>query len=259
MGTAHAESYAAWMSEPAGARPVLAEFGEDFASVLCVVAHPDDIEYGTAAAVSRWTSAGKSVTYFLLTRGEAGIDTMSPDEAGPAREQEERDGAAVVGVSEVDFGTHRDGVVEYGLDLRRDIAREIRRRRPDVVVTGDYHDRFIGGMLNQADHRAVGLACVDAVADAGNRWIFPELIEEGFEPWSVKRLCFAGSPSATHFVDVSGSLDTAVASLEAHRRYNEALPATFPTPRELLSMVLGWGGEAAGVEHAVTFDVVERR
>ena len=104
-----------------------------------------DLEYGTAAAVARWTEAGKSVTYFLLTRGEAGIDTMAPGEAGPVREAEERASAAVVGVTEVDFGAHRDGTVEYGLDLLRDIAREIRRRRPDLVVTGDYGDRFVAG------------------------------------------------------------------------------------------------------------------
>ena len=161
----------------------LQPFGDDFQSVLCVVAHPDDIEYGTSAAVATWTTAGKTVTYFLLTRGEAGIDTMHPSEAAGVREQEERDGAEVVGVTEVDFGTHQDGVVEYGLALRRDIAREIRRRRPDVVVAGSYGDRFGNGMVNQADHRAVGLATLDAVADAGNRWIFPELLDEGLEPW----------------------------------------------------------------------------
>lgn len=237
----------------------LAELDDDFVSVLCIAAHPDDLEYGTAAAVARWTAAGKTVTYFLLTRGEAGIDTMHPDEAASVREQEERDGAAVVGVSEVDFGSHRDGVVEYSLDLRRDIAREIRRRRPDVVVTGDYHDRFVAGMLNQADHRAVGLATADAVADAGNRWIFPELVDEGFEPWEVRRLCFVASPTPTHFVEVGDQLESAVASLEAHRAYNAALPAAFPQPRDLISMVLGWGGELAGVKHAVTLDVVERR
>ncbi len=247
------------MTDPVGDKPTLAEFGDDFSSVLCVVAHPDDIEYGTAAAVAKWTAAGKTVTYFLLTRGEAGIDTMPPEEAAGVREQEERDGAAVVGVSEVDFGTHRDGNVEYGLDLRRDIAREVRRRKPDVVVTGDYHDRFVGGMLNQADHRAVGLATVDAVADAGNRWIFPELVEEGFEPWNVKRLCFSGSPTATHFVEVSEYFGKAVASLEAHRAYNDALPEDFPKPAALIGMILGGGGEAAGVEKALTLDVVERR
>ena len=247
------------MTVTGGDRPALAEFGDDFSSVLCVVAHPDDIEYGTAAAVAKWTAAGKTVTYFLLTRGEAGIDTMHPDEAAGVREQEERDGAALVGVTEVDFGTHHDGVVEYGLDLRRDIAREIRRRRPDVVVTGHYGDRFVQGMLNQADHRAVGLACVDAVADAGNRWIFPELVQEGLEPWNVKRLCFGGSPTATHYVDVGDHFDQAVASLEAHQAYNSALPEEFPKPADLVGMILGWGGEAAGVDRALTLDVVDRR
>lgn len=246
------------MSESTGGAPALKELDDDFSSVLCVVAHPDDIEYGTAAAVAKWTAAGKTVTYFLLTRGEAGIDTMHPDEAGPVREQEERDSAAVVGVTEVDFGSWRDGVIEYGLDLRRDIAREVRRRRPDVVVTGHYGDRFVQGMLNQADHRAVGLACVDAVADAGNRWIFPELLEEGLEPWHVKRLCFAGSPTPTHYVDVGEQFEAAVQSLEAHRAYNEALPDTFPKPRELVGMILGWGGEAAGVDKALVLDVVDR-
>lgn len=135
------------------------------------------------------------------------MDTMQPDEAAAVREQEERDGAALVGVTEVDFGDHRDGVVEYGVGLRRDIAREIRRRKPDVVVTGHYGERFAQGMLNQADHRAVGLACVDAAADAGNRWIFPELLEEGLEPWTVKRLCFGGSPTPTHYVEVDGLLE----------------------------------------------------
>lgn len=239
--------------------PGLPAFGDEFESVLLVVAHPDDIEYGTAAAVAAWTAAGKTVTYFLLTRGEAGIDTMPPDQAAVVREQEERDGAALVGVHDVDFGTHRDGVVEYGLDLRRDIAREIRRRRPDVVITGDYHDRFVG-MFNQADHRAVGLATADAVADAGNRWIFPELATEGLEPWTgVRRLCFAGAATPTHHVDVTAYVAQAVASLEAHDAYNSALPDSFPKPAELVPMILRMGGEAVGLDAALLLDVIERR
>jgi LmbE family N-acetylglucosaminyl deacetylase len=166
----------------------------------------------------------------------------------------------LVGVTEVDFGDWRDGHIEYGLDLRRDIAREIRRRRPELVVTGDYHDRFFGGMPNQADHRAVGLATLDACADAGNRWIFPELGEEGLEPWGgVRYLCFAGTVRPTHFVDVTGHFDTAVASLEAHAAYNSALPEQFPKPAQLIDMILGGGGQAAGVEHAVLLDVIVRR
>jgi LmbE family N-acetylglucosaminyl deacetylase len=237
----------------------LAEFPDDFASVLCVVAHPDDMEYGSSAAVARWTDAGKTVTYWLATRGEAGIDTLPLEQAGPIRESEQIAACAAVGVETVEFGTHHDGVVEYGLDLRRDIAREIRRRRPDLVLTGDYHDRFVAGMLNQADHRAVGLACVDAVADAGNRWIFPELRDEGLEPWSVRYLAFSGTMTPTHYVDVAGHLDQAVASLEEHAAYNSALPESFPKPRELVTWILGEGGRAAGVEHALLLDLVTRR
>jgi LmbE family N-acetylglucosaminyl deacetylase len=231
-----------------------------FDRVLCVVAHPDDIEYGLSAAVHRWTEAGKEVSYFLLTRGEAGIATMSPDEAGPAREAEEIESARIVGVADVRFGDHRDGQVEYGLGLRRDIAREIRRSRPGLVVGGNFDVRFLGGMVNQADHRAVGLATVDAVADAGNRWIFPELVEEGFEPWEgVGLLAITASPGPTHFVDATDHFEAAVASLEAHDAYNAALPSTFPKPRQLLGQILGQGGRLAGVEYAVALEVVDRR
>jgi LmbE family N-acetylglucosaminyl deacetylase len=211
-----------------------------FDTVLCVVAHPDDLEYGTAAAVDRWVRAGKTVTYLLATRGEAGIDTMPPHEAGPLREQEERDGAAQVGVDVVEFlDGFADGVVEFGLPLRRAIAREMRIRRPDLVVTTTYADHFPGGFVNQADHRAVGLAVVDARADAGNRWIFADLLDEGHEPWQVPRLLLVADPEPTHFVDVSEHFDAAVASLSAHDAYLAALGPDYPAPRDLLGMILG--------------------
>lgn len=232
-----------------------------FASVLCVVAHPDDIEYGTSAAVARWTDEGKRVAYFLLTRGEAGIDGMDPVDAAPARADEERASAAVVGVDSVEFGDWSDGTVEYGLALRRDIAAAIRRARPDLVITLTRHETFAGGGLNQADHRAVGLATMDACADAGNRWIHPELVADGLEPWHVGTLAFAASPVAGHYVDVTGYLDRAVESLDEHRRYNAGLPEDFPRPPELLQGILGGGAEAVGdpeVTHALLLEVYER-
>src|SRR5215831_17090482 len=116
---------------------------EDWQRALCVAAHPDDLEYGISSAVARWVSQGKQVTYLLVTRGEAGIDTLHPDEAAAVRAEEERNGAAEVGVTVVEFLDHRDGVVEYGPVLRRDIARVIRRHQPDVVVTGTFADRMI--------------------------------------------------------------------------------------------------------------------
>jgi LmbE family N-acetylglucosaminyl deacetylase len=234
-------------------RPRLTPLDEtSFDTVLCVVAHPDDLEYGTAAAVDKWVRAGKTVTYLLVTRGEAGIDTMAPAEAGPLREREEREGAARVGVDVVEFlDGFTDGVVEYGLPLRRAIAREIRIRRPDVVVSTTYADHFPGGFVNQADHRAVGLATVDAKADAGNRWIFPDLLDEGHEPWQVKQLFVTADPEPTHFVDTSDHFEAAVASLEAHDAYLAALGPDYPKPRDLLQMILGGPAEVTGATYSL--------
>ncbi|MGB3829446.1 MAG: PIG-L deacetylase family protein [Ornithinimicrobium sp.] len=213
---------------------------EEWDTALCVAAHPDDLEYGLAAAVARWTKQGKAITYLLATSGEAGIDGIPPVEAGPMREDEERAGAAQVGVSEVVFLGMPDGAVEYGLPLRRAIAAAIRRTRPDVVFALTHRETFAGGGLNQADHRAVGLATLDACADAGNRWLFTELMDQGLDPWSgVKMLCFANSAQSTHTVDVSDTFEAGVASLEAHHEYLDALGADYPSPRHLLQMILG--------------------
>src|ERR1700759_1876953 len=108
---------------------------EDWDRAVAVVAHPDDLEYGVASAVARWTGQGKTVTYLLATRGEAWIAGMPPDQGGPLRVGEEQRSAAVVGVSQVDFLDHPDGLVEYGLPRRRDLAAACRRRRPEVVIT----------------------------------------------------------------------------------------------------------------------------
>ncbi|MET8138219.1 PIG-L deacetylase family protein [Streptomyces sp. NPDC005251] len=230
---------------------------EDWERCLAVAAHPDDIEYGTACAVARWTAQGKRVSYLLVTRGEAGIDGLHPDRAAPLREAEERAGARQVGVETVEFLDHRDGVVEYGLGLRREIVRALRRHRPEVVVSGAFSVRMIGGITNQADHRAVGLAALDAARDAGNRWIFPELADEGLEPWGgIRMVCFAGPEQPTHGVDVTGEpLERGIASLEAHAEYTKALGAGAFEPRPFLTWAAGMGGAALGVESAVLLDV----
>ncbi len=239
-------------------RPGLTPLEGPFTSVLCVVAHPDDIEYGTAAAVHHWVEEGASVAYFLLTRGEAGIDTMDPAEAAVVREGEERESARRVGVEAVEFAGWPDGAVEYGVALRREIAAAIRRHRPDLVVGQGWGEFFGPNMPNQADHRAVGLATLDAVADAGNRWLHRDLADEGLEPWGgVQVLAVAGAREPTHFVEVSEEeFEAAVHSLEAHEAYNVALPDDFPKPRALISMILEGGGKAAGRERAWVAEVV---
>jgi LmbE family N-acetylglucosaminyl deacetylase len=232
---------------------------ENWDRCLAVAAHPDDIEYGAASAVARWTTQGKHVTYLLATRGEAGIDGLHPDEAGPLREEEERTGAREVGVDVVDFLDHRDGVVDAGPALRRDIVRAIRKYRPEIMVSGTFSVRMGAGLANQADHRVVGLAALDAARDAGNRWIFPELIDEGLEPWGgVRFVAYAGSEHPTHGVDVTGEpLRRGILSLAAHAQYTKGLGAAGFDPGPFLTWMAEQGGRAHGVDAAVLFEVLK--
>lgn len=230
---------------------------EDWTSALAIVAHPDDLEYGTAAAVARWTDQGKRVVYTLATSGEAGIDGMSPEEAGPLREQEQRASAAIVGVDDVEFLGYPDGMLEYGLPLRRDIARAVRRHRPDVVITGNYHQTWGPGALNQADHIALGRAVLDGVRDAANRWVFRDLVDEGLEPWHARQVLVAGGTQTTHGVDVTEHFATGVASLEAHAAYLSGLgDNAMADPQEFLESFARATGTRLGVTFAVAFEVI---
>jgi LmbE family N-acetylglucosaminyl deacetylase len=234
---------------------------DDWRRALAVVAHPDDLEYGCAAAVAAWTDGGREVAYVLATRGEAGIDTLDPAKCGPLREREQRASAAVVGVSEVEFLDHRDGVIEYGVGLRRDIAAAIRRHRPELVITLNHRDTWGGVAWNTPDHVAVGRATLDAAADAGNRWIFPELIEQGLEPWDgVRWVAVAGSTSPTHAVDATPGMERAVRSLLEHRSYIEALTDEDPETyvRGFLTSFAERTGERFGGRPAVSFELFGR-
>ncbi|WP_067853820.1 PIG-L deacetylase family protein [Nocardia shimofusensis] len=193
---------------------------EDWHRGLVIVAHPDDIEYGLAAAVARWTAQGKDIRYVLVTSGEAGIAGLPPAESGPLREREQLASAAAVGVNEVEFLGYPDGRLEASLGLRQDLAAAIRRHRPEMVILGNFGDTWASGYVNSADHRAVGRAGLDAVSDAGNEWIFPEIAD--LEPWLARWAAVTG-PGPTHAVDVTETVDQAVISLSAHRRYLEAL------------------------------------
>ena len=197
---------------------------EDWERLLCVVAHPDDLEFGAAAAVARWTGQGKQVVYCMVTSGEAGIDAMPPEECRPVREAEQVESARVVGVDTVDF------LGPWG-----------------------------GANLNQADHIAVGKAVLDAVRDAGNRWVFTEQLVEGggsLEKWGgVGEVWAFGSPQATHAVDTTATFDAGVASLEAHRAYIDGLGWEHFDPREFLEGMARATGQRLGCAFAAPFEV----
>ena len=206
----------------------LPEMPDDFDRVLAVVAHPDDLEYGASGAIAVWTASGKTVTYLLVSRGEAGIDGLEPSVCGPLRAAEQLAAAKCVGVDVVEFLDHRDGVIEHTVELRRDIAGAIRRHRPDVVVIINYEDTWFGQHWNSPDHRNTGRAVLDAIGDAGNRWIFPEQITAGVEPWGgVRMVAVSGSSAPTHAVAIADGLEPGDriarsarrVSRRAHRRH----------------------------------------
>ena len=236
----------------------LEPFDEPWSRALCVVAHPDDLEYGASVAIAHWTAEGRDVRYVLATAGEAGIDGLAPAECGPLREAEERAAAGRVGVSVVEFLGYRDGMVEGGLALRRDIARAIRRHRPELVVTGHFGLAWgaaAGGAANQADHRHVGLAALDACPRRRQPLDLPRAGEEGYEPWSgVSWLAVAGSPTTTHGVAVTADdLARGIASLEAHAAYLAGLGGDFDV-RSFLEAPCRAAGPEVGAELAVAFE-----
>jgi LmbE family N-acetylglucosaminyl deacetylase len=240
--------------------PTLEPLAEDWQRALAIVAHPDDMEYGAAAAVGRWTGQGKQVVYCMVTSGEAGIDTMAPEQARQAREAEQVAAAAVVGVDIMEFLGFPDGMVEYGLPLRRALARAVRLHRPDIVLTTNFRETYDGVWLNQADHIAVGRATVDAVRDAANRWVFRELLDEGLQPWAgVRQVWAAASPNAKHAVDTTDAFEAGVASLEAHSAYLAALGDAMGDAREFLDAIGRSVGTGLGTRYAAAFEVLPIR
>lgn len=223
------------------------------------MAHPDDMEYGGSAAVARWTAQGIEVSYLLLTAGEAGMRSREPEEVGPLRIQEQRDACTEVGVEDLVVLDLPDGLLEPTLEVRKEIARRIRQIRPDAVVTQPW-DLDVGWGLNHADHRATGIAVVDAIRDADNPWVFRELREqEGLEAWGTPWLLVAGA-EPTHLIDVSGEpVERAVRSLQAHKAYLEEL-GDHMDPREMIEMMTSDAAKDSGqpgVTHALGVKIYE--
>lgn len=188
--------------------------------VLVILAHPDDPEFFCGGTVARWVQEGREVIYVLATHGERGSDdpAMSPERLARIREQEQRAAARVLGVQEVVFLDYPDGSLLPTLELRRDLTRQIRRWRPDIVITCDPTVRYRSGYLNHPDHRAIGDAALDAVyPDARNPLQFPELLAEGLEPHRVRAAYIAGAADPDTEVDITDTLALKLEALRQHR------------------------------------------
>ena len=187
---------------------------------LCVLAHPDDVDFGSAGTVASWTAAGTEVTYCIVTDGDAGgFDPAVPRSEIPGiRRAEQVAAAAACGVTDVRFLGYKDGSLEPTQDLRRDISRVIRQVRPQRVLTTSperFWDR-IGA--SHPDHMTVGESTLRAVyPDARNPFAFPELLaDEGLEAWTVSEVWLGASPRTDHAVDVTDVVDRKWTALGSH-------------------------------------------
>ncbi|HEX9231166.1 MAG TPA: PIG-L deacetylase family protein [Jatrophihabitantaceae bacterium] len=187
--------------------------------VLVVAAHPDDIDFGAAGTVATWTAAGIDVAYCIATYGDAGGFDDTPREQMPLlREAEQRAAAKVVGVDDLVFLGYPDGAVVVSLDLRRDIAREIRRVRPQRIVLPSPERNWTRIPASHPDHLAVGEAAMCAVyPDARNPFAFPELLaDEGLDAWAVPEVWLMSTDNVNHYVDITETFETKFAALRAH-------------------------------------------
>jgi LmbE family N-acetylglucosaminyl deacetylase len=191
-------------------------------SAMAIVAHPDDIEFSCAGTLARWAKAGARISYVLCTSGDVGIDEagMTRARATEIREAEQQDAARLAGAAEVIFLREPDGMLQATLELRKRLVREIRRFRPEVVVTGDPTFLWAGSdYINHPDHRAAATAALDATFPAaGQPNLFEEIAEEGFaahKPRKVYVTVWGGETDL--FVNIEETIDLKIAALRAHK------------------------------------------
>jgi LmbE family N-acetylglucosaminyl deacetylase len=220
----------------------LQPFPEEWTRAVCVMAHPDDMEYGPATAVAHWTRLGREVAYVFVTSGEAGIEGTPPERAGPLREREERAAAARVGVHDLEFLGFPDSAIRNTPELRRAIAAALLRRDPELIVLLNHRASWAFGGGNTDDHRNTG----HAVLQCAREHDFPRL----------RWIAIADSPEIDHAVDVTGTIETGLAALREHRAYLEALGGE----QSSVDHVLGnaeRAGNLFGVAYAAAFELHE--
>lgn len=224
-------------------------------TVLVIVAHPDDAEFMSAATIGKWVREGKEINYVLCTSGDKGSSDPSivPAELAELRRKEQREACNRLGVKEIRFLGHEDGVLQNTLQLRKEIVREIRRFKPDVVLCQDPTTRWSAqGYLNHPDHRAAGDATLDAVyPSARDPLVFPELRAEGFEPHKVKEVYVGGSNTPDVWIDVEDTIDLKVEALLAHE--SQISPERREGFRDLIRERAGVLGAPQGLKYAESY------
>jgi LmbE family N-acetylglucosaminyl deacetylase len=224
---------------------------------LVVSAHPDDIEFGAAGTIATWIDEGWDVRYVIVTSGQRGTQdrTITAEELGRIREAESVDAAAAVGVTNVTFLGWMDGEVVHGPDLLKAISREFRRHQPHRLVAMKPELLPTDFFVNHPDHRAVGTATLDVTITGGTTAaIFPELLDEGLEPWQgLEETWLMGPGGGPKVVDITAAYDRKMAALKAHvSQVGDWDVEAFLGPR------LATLGEPHGYAYAESFRVISR-
>jgi LmbE family N-acetylglucosaminyl deacetylase len=188
--------------------------------ILVILAHPDDPEFFCGATIARWSAAGHEIHYLLFTRGDKGSSDpeMTPDRLMAIRAVEQRAAADVLGVKSITYLDKEDGYVTAELKNREEIIRNIRKIKPQIVVTCDPANLMTrDGYINHPDHRSVGQQVMDAIfPGVGNRLFFPQILSEGMEPVKVKELWLSIPDQANTVIDVSDTWSQKLTALSKH-------------------------------------------
>ena len=221
-----------------------------FESALIIFAHPDDAEYMCGGTVALWASEGTEVHYCVCTDGSAGSNEpgVTREEIMVVREREQRAAADVLGVRSVTFLGFPDGELEVNGVTRRAVTRLVRQIRPEVIVAPDPSRLWSGtGYINHWDHKQAGtLALCAVMPDSPTRLQFPELLQEGLEPFEVPNLWLSAEQPDT-YVDITETIDVKLAALAEHA--SQHAEASAPWVRDRARQL----GEEGGVEYAEAF------
>ena len=226
---------------------------------MVIAGHPDDADFGPAGTAARWIDAGSAGWLVCCTSGDQGGEDpfADPLELAALREREQRAAADVIGYEGVSFLHQPDGALVNDLALREQLVREIRTFKPDAVLCTDPEALFHrGGGVNHTDHRAAGMAAVDAVYPAArNPMAFPELARAGLEKHVVRRLYLFWSERPDAWVDITDTVDRKLGALAAHA-------SQIREPAKLEQRIREWAAEegepiGVGAAEALRLIVIE--
>ena len=217
-------------------------------SAMVIMAHPDDAEFTVAGTVAKWAQAGCEIVYVLCTSGNAGTQEpgMTPQKIAAVREQEQREACRVLGAKDVVFLGYDDGTLLPTLELRRDLVRQIRRFKPEAVITYDPTTLYYGDdYINHPDHRAAGQAAIDAIAPAA---AMPLLWPEDGEPHRVRYVYISGADKSNVWVDISSTIERKIEALRQHKSQMGEWD-----PSDMLRQWAAGDGKAKGLTYAEVF------